>query len=269
MLKWTLSADVLWELGCSHQPHGWCSRSGGKHAGNVCSLKTTQAAKPLHQHHCKAHKNSFSNSRGGRSSSRKPWLGTGEMWHCSPSTLHHHLCEFHTHTASPKQTQHAAGTELTAKALHPLPPPHPIPLHLAPLLCHTLKKPRLSQSLPIPQTVLNSCSQIVFGLPHLPFVVYTHQQEMGPLSHTLGLGGKMPPLQRLIPRSCSNPRQSFWPSSAPSQEQPGSHTLSLPAALLWKLTVKSNICILISNNHMFHLHCNFHLCSELFEAWTN
>lgn len=144
----------------------------------------------------------------------------------------------------------------------PLPPANPIPHHLALLPRAVPSKnqdsPSVSQH---PKQPLNSCSQLLFGLLHLPFMVYTHQQEIGPLSHTLGLGGKRHPLQRLIPSSCSHPCQSFWPRSARSGEQWGLCTLTLPATLLWKLAVKSNICILISNNHMFHLHCNFHLHS--------
>lgn len=144
----------------------------------------------------------------------------------------------------------------------PLPPANPIPHHLTPLLSAVPSKDQDSLSLSQhPKQPLNSCSQLLFGLLHLPFMVYTHQQEMGPPTHTLGLGGKRHPLQRLIASSCSHPCQSFWPSSAPSWEQRDLCTFTLPATLLRKVAVKSHICILISNNHMFHLHCNFHLRS--------
>lgn len=184
--------------------------------------------------------------------------------------------------APAKQTQRAAGTELSAKAdkhwrnsCNGTKPSTPCLLVTQSSITwphYSAVPSKKTKALPnSPHIVLELLLLfgLLFGLLHLPFVVYTHQKEMGLLSHTLGLEGKTSPLQRLIPRSCSNPCQSFWPSSAPSQEQPGSCTLPLSAAVLWKLAVKSNICILISNNHMFHLHCNFHLCSELFEAWTN
>lgn len=54
VLKWPLSADLPWQ-GSSHQPHGWCWRSGREYTGNGHSLKNyNPATKTLHQHH---HKN--------------------------------------------------------------------------------------------------------------------------------------------------------------------------------------------------------------------
>lgn len=51
-----------------------------------------EAAKSLHQHHCKAHKNLFPDSSWSLAESHGLALvrcGTGEMWHCSSSILHH------------------------------------------------------------------------------------------------------------------------------------------------------------------------------------
>lgn len=117
--------------------------------------------------------------------------------------------------------------------------------------------PQKTRTLPASSNTLKICELSFPALStlQLPLQVYIHHQEREFPSQILGLETNTSLGERL-------PAAAFIHANFPSQTL---HPLrnseaicmsTLPATLL---AVTSNIYILISNNHMFHLYCNFHL----------